>query len=289
MFGYVMIDKGEMKFREFDIYQSYYCGLCKELKRKYGRIGQCTLTYDMTFLVILLSGLYEPRIRREKCRCLLHPVKKKVIRYSEITSYGADMNLLLTYYQCLDDWQDEKKYKKWILAKLLKGKMKKEQKLYREKGEKILAYLKELNSLERKGERDIDKVSGCFGRILEEVLAYRKDEWNSFLRRMGFYLGKYIYLLDAYEDLEKDKKDRQYNPLLYMEQEMPRDEFDKTVKNILNMMLGECCRAFEQLPIIENVTILRNILYSGVWTRYDRMHQGNGEKHDGSVQDIGGI
>ena len=95
--------------------------------------------------------------------------------------------------------------------------------------------------------------------------------------------------MDAYEDLEKDKKDKQYNPLLYMEQEMPRDEFDKTVKNILNMMLGECCRAFEQLPIIENVTILRNILYSGVWTRYDRMHQGNGEKHDGSVQDIGGI
>ena len=60
MFGYIAINKAEMKFRDFDIYHAYYCGLCKDLKERYGRSGQITLSYDMTFLIILLSGLYEP-------------------------------------------------------------------------------------------------------------------------------------------------------------------------------------------------------------------------------------
>lgn len=75
MFGYIIINKGEMKFREFDVYHSYYCGLCQTLKDKYGLAGQAALTYDMTFLVMLLTSLYEPEIMEEKRSCLIHPLK----------------------------------------------------------------------------------------------------------------------------------------------------------------------------------------------------------------------
>ncbi len=65
MFGYISINKAEMKFKDYDVYHSYYCGLCKVLKECYGRRGQVTLSFDMTFLVILLTGLYEPDTKTE--------------------------------------------------------------------------------------------------------------------------------------------------------------------------------------------------------------------------------
>ena len=72
MFGYIIVNKAEMKFREFDVYHSFYCGICRELKRKYGVCGQISLSYDMTFLAILLTGLYEPQTRAGKCKCISH-------------------------------------------------------------------------------------------------------------------------------------------------------------------------------------------------------------------------
>ncbi|MBR7147285.1 MAG: hypothetical protein IKD13_00520, partial [Firmicutes bacterium] len=69
MFGYVLVDKPELKIREFDVYKSWYCGLCQKLKERSGFLGQMTLTYDMTFLILLLHGLYEPEERCGECRC----------------------------------------------------------------------------------------------------------------------------------------------------------------------------------------------------------------------------
>ena len=114
MFGYIAITKAEMKFRDFDIYHAYYCGLCKDLKERYGRSGQITLSYDMTFLIILLSGLYEPPAEDSIRNCVAHPFQKHAARTNEITQYAADMNIVLSYYKCLDDWTDEHKKKAWI-------------------------------------------------------------------------------------------------------------------------------------------------------------------------------
>ena len=108
MFGYIAINKAEMKFRDFDIYHAYYCGLCKDLKERYGRSGQITLSYDMTFLIILLSGLYEPPAEDSIRNCVAHPFQKHPARTNEITQYAADMNIVLSYYKCLDDWTDER-------------------------------------------------------------------------------------------------------------------------------------------------------------------------------------
>ena len=111
MFGYVVAQKSELKMREYYKYKAYYCGLCKVLREKYGLAGQMTLTYDMTFLIVLLTSLYEKDNRQEEFRCVVHPLKKQKMLVNEITEYAADMNIILTYYKLLDDWQDEKSKK----------------------------------------------------------------------------------------------------------------------------------------------------------------------------------
>ncbi len=102
MFGYISINKAEMKFKDYDVYHSYYCGLCKVLKECYGRRGQVTLSFDMTFLVILLTGLYEPDTKTEMVRCIAHPMQKHAAKTNEFTEYAAAINMLLSYYKCED-------------------------------------------------------------------------------------------------------------------------------------------------------------------------------------------
>ena len=112
-----------------------------------------------------------------------------------------------------------------------------------------------------------------------EILACRKDEWEDDLRRMGFFLGKFIYLMDAYEDMEKDEKDGNYNVFLLHRKKLSDDEaFEQEAYQILQMMMAECSRIFEKLPILEHAEILRNILYSGVWCRYEMIQKKRKQK-----------
>ena len=206
MFGYVVLNKPEIKFKDFDMYRSFYCGLCRELRERYGISGQITLSYDMTFVILLLSALYEPPTRKGTTRCIVHPVRKQTVRKNAITEYGADMNIFLTYYKCKDDWNDEKKILSLAYGKLLESKEKKSEQQWKKKIDVIISCLNELSEMEQEGETDIDRVSGCFGRIMAEIFAYREDVWEPTLHRMGFYLGKFIYLMDAYDDVEDDVK-----------------------------------------------------------------------------------
>lgn len=281
MFGYVVMNKPEIRFKDFDLYRSFYCGLCRELREKYGISGQITLTYDMTFVVVLLSALYEPPTQKGTTRCVIHPVCKQPVRKNAATEYGADMNVLLTYYKCMDDWEDEKKFAALGYGKILQRKNNRLSRRYPEKAEKIRKLLEELSQMEKAGETDIDKMSGCFGRIMEEIFAWKTDVWEGSLRRMGFYLGKFIYILDAYDDVEKDVKNGNYNP--FAEKYIMKG-FDEQVRQLLIMMMAQTCREFEKLPIIKYTDILRNILYSGVWCRFEaiaRKRKEAGEKkHD---------
>ena len=270
MFGYIIVNKPEMKFKEFDLYQSYYCGFCRKLKEEYGISGQMTLSYDLTFVILLLSSLYEPQTREGRCRCIAHPFEKHPTRINEITEYAADMNLLLSYYKCMDDWVDEHKVTKRTMAASLWKKCERVQKKYPEKAEVIRKMLARIREYEIADTQNVDEIAGCFGEIMSEIFAYRKDEWENELRRMGFFLGKFIYLMDAYEDVEKDRKDGNYNPFSHM---FDQDGFEAQAESILTMMIAECSRVFERLPIVENTGILRNILYSGVWCRYELVKQ----------------
>lgn len=281
MFGYVVMNKPEIRFKDFDLYRSFYCGLCRELREKYGISGQITLTYDMTFVVVLLSALYEQPTQKGTTRCVIHPVCKQPVRKNAATEYGADMNVLLTYYKCMDDWEDEKKFAALGYGKILQRKNNQLSYRYPEKAEKIRKLLEELSQMEKAGETDIDKMSGCFGRIMEEIFAWKTDVWEGSLRRMGFYLGKFIYILDAYDDVEKDVKNGNYNP--FAEKYIMKG-FDEQVRQLLIMMMAQTCREFEKLPIIKYTDILRNILYSGVWCRFEaiarKRREAGEKKHD---------
>ena len=270
MFGYVTVNKPEIKFKDFDMYRSFYCGLCRELRERYGIPGQISLTYDMTFVVLLLSGVYEPPTQKGTSRCAVHPLKPQPVRRNAITEYCADMNVILSYYKCMDDWQDEHKPLRYVYARLLKTGGEKHMAHYPEKIRRIKEALMELSSLEKQGETDVDRVAGCSGRIMEEVFAFRKDVWESSLRRMGFYLGKFIYILDAYDDVEKDAENGNYNPFL---KKYKMEGFEEEIRRMLTMMLAESCREFERMPVIRYGDILRNILYSGVWCRFTAIGQ----------------
>ncbi len=271
MFGYIAINKGEMKFKDFDVYHAYYCGLCHCLKDEFGHRGQATLSYDMTFLAVLLTGLYEPPDKKDCLRCLAHPFEKHVAYWNEYTTYAADVNLILSYYKCKDDWEDEKKKKSLVTCKLLESKINLIRNKYPEKIQLISSKLGELSSLEKEGSQDIDLMAGLFGDIMAECFIYHHDEWEGTLRRMGFFLGKFIYLMDAYEDVEEDIKQNCYNPLKDLYKEQSPENFAQNCRSILTMMMAECSRSFEQLPILLHADILRNVLYSGVWSKYTQV------------------
>lgn len=277
MFGYVVAHKSELKMREFQKYKAYYCGLCRVLRDKYGLPGQMTLTYDMTFLIILLTSLYECESRVTEERCVIHPVKKQKMLCNEITEYAADMNLILTYYHFVDDWKDEKSKAGLLGLRALHKTYLKLEETYPEKCLVIRKCLKLLHKCEERDEKNIDITARYFGELMSELLVYRQDVWEKTLRRMGFYLGKFIYIMDAYDDVEKDREKGNYNALTAL---YGAPDFEKRCEEMLNYVLAECTRQFERLPCVEDVEILRNILYAGVWSRFDKKQKE--EKEDDS-------
>lgn len=286
MFGYVTINKPELKIKDYERYHAYYCGLCKTLKEKYGRIGQMTLTYDMTFLIILLTSLYEQKPNHQTSRCVVHPIKKQSMLTNEITEYASDMNIALSYHHLVDDWEDEKSVKGFMGAQLIKRKYKEIEKKYPRQVKVIEESLNALKKCEERKERNLDEVSRCFGELMAEFFVYRQDEWEEDLREVGFYLGKFIYLIDAYEDLEKDIKNGSYNPLIELSK---TEEYEETCGQILMMMMSECTKAFERLPLVVEVELLRNILYAGVWSKYKRLRNEKMKREDGKEQEYGSI
>ena len=148
MFGYVTIRKDDLKIKDYDKYHAYYCGVCQDLKESYGFKGQATLTYDMTFLAILLTGLYEDKTVREEHYCIAHPGRKHVCLRNEFSRYAADMNILLRFYNLLDDCEDEKKHAAYVGAKALRGSFLKVAEKYPRQTRAVKEYLKKIHICE---------------------------------------------------------------------------------------------------------------------------------------------
>jgi hypothetical protein len=268
MFGYIYVNRSELSEESKKTYQAYYCGLCQVLKKGSGVKGQMLLNYDMTFLIILLTGLYELENEESYFVCPLHPGKKKLAYINEATKYASDMNVLLSYYNLIDDWEDDRNYPKRVISMMLKKDYKRISRKYPRQSEALEAYIRKLQMLESKREQNIDAISGLTGEMLGEIFAWKDDIWAEELRCLGFYMGKFIYLMDAYEDLEKDQKKNEYNPFEDLAKKNP-DDFETISKLILTSMMSECSKSFERLPILLHADIIRNILYSGVWSKYE--------------------
>lgn len=267
MFGYVTIDPGSLSKDAQSRYSAYYCGLCRTLKTRYGNLGRLTLSNDMTFLSILLCSLYEPDELMAKGFCPLHPTKKRSMLITPVSDYVADMNILLSYYKGLDDWKDDRSAAGLLEMKLFSGAYEKIKQQYPEKCAAIQASLEKIGELEKQNCQAVDLLANQTAMMLGEIYAFKNDYWQDTLRTMGEALGRFIYLMDAYEDLPRDEKKNRYNPLRELK---AQEQYELLCKDSLSLLISECTEAFELLPLQRDVDILRNILYAGVWTRYQR-------------------
>lgn len=268
MFGYININRNQLTEESRKAYQAYYCGLCQQLRNACGSKGQLLLNYDMTFLIVLMTGLYELDSKKVEFTCPIHPTKRQTAWINDATDYAADMNILLGYHNLEDDWKDDKSYTKKALAKMLEKDYERVKEKYKRQAMAVEAYMEKLRAAEEDREQNLDVTAGLTGEMMGEIFDWKEDEWSEELHCLSFYMGKFIYLMDAYEDMEKDKKRKQYNPLRLMADQCQGD-FETFCKLMLTSMMSECARSFERLPILTHADILRNVLYSGVWSKYE--------------------
>ncbi|MBR0172456.1 MAG: hypothetical protein IJQ21_06660 [Lachnospiraceae bacterium] len=267
MFGYITVNRPELKIREFERYHAYYCGVCRDLRAGYGLSGQMTLSYDLTFLGILLTSLYEPREKQRATRCLIHPLTKHPMMRNEYTAYAAAMNVLLAYHKALDDRADGPAVRGAAVSAILSNNYRKIVNQYPRQAAVTKRGLKVIRRLEAENNMNEDACAGAFGKIMACLFTPQDDVWKPYLYRLGFYLGKFIYLLDAWDDVDSDIRTGNFNPFKN-ERNNDKIVFDAYCENLLTMMISEAAKAFEALPLLRDAELLRNILYAGVWTRF---------------------
>ncbi|MGD9568867.1 MAG: DUF5685 family protein [Sedimentibacter sp.] len=265
MFGYVIANIDKLTEEENEQYRSCYCGLCKSLGKNYGSKGRITLSYDMTFLILLISSIDEDNTKIETERCVFHPMKPHKSLHNEITNYAADMNIALAYYNFLDDWNDDKNILSKGKAKLFEHEVKTIQSNYPRQCNTTNYCLNKLGSIEKAGELNPDIPANCFGTLMGEIFVIKEDEYANSLRDFGRCLGKFIYIMDACIDLKEDLTKERYNPMVTTSSESFTD--------VLDVLMANCIQIYNKLPIKQYKGILDNILYSGVWSKFEAMKQ----------------
>lgn len=284
MFGYIIPDEAALSKEAQARYRTAYCGLCRRTGVLHGLPGRLTLSYDLTFLNLLLCSLYqEPEDWTAECgHCPVHPIRRQDWRYAAPTDYCADMGVLLHYYNARDKWQDDHSLAGLGYMKILAARCPAAEERWPRQAEAIRNCLARLAEYEAAGSEDLDAVSGCFGELMAELFDYRSDRWSAELRSIGMQMGKFIYLLDAYDDLPRDERKNAYNPLRSLSR---RPGYEEEMREIFELLLAGCAAGFERLPCVEDVDLLRNILYSGVWLRYNiRRAQQQKKAAKGSAQ-----
>ena len=275
MLGYITIDRPELKEKDVARYQGFYCGICQDLKERHGQLSRFTLNYDMTFLAILLTSLSFIRTGKEQHLCLIRPGNAKTCYRNPFTAYAADMCVLLVYNNLQDDWTDERNIKSALMADVLKADYIRTARRYPRQTKAVREYIRKLHRVECSGNNDLDLAAGLTGHFFEQVYVFDENsEWRRELGTIGFFLGKFIYLMDAYEDVFEDQKSGGYNPFIPISKE---PDFEERAAGILTMMAASATQAFERLPVVEHVDILRNILYCGIWTKYRQIHKGRSD------------
>ena len=263
MFGYVVANVEALSAFDKDRYRAVYCGLCKALGQSFGQLGRLTLTYDMTFLVLLLSALEQTELAETSSfRCMLHPLQKREAFINRHTLYAADMNLMLAYHQRLDDWEDERKAAAFFQARALGRRMDDLNAKYPVQAKALKEGLEALSQMEKDGETNPDLPAAAFGSILGAVFVPEGHEQSAALYDFGDKLGRFVYLMDAAVDLKKDLKAMKYNPLTTI----PTERHEP----MLQMLMADCAQAYEAFTLYKDKSLMDNILYSGVWTRFPR-------------------
>lgn len=263
MFGYITPCTPELKVRDKELYQAYYCGLCRALG-KYGLNSKMTLNYDATFAAVLLSGVTGKAPAFTPKGCPAHPVRGKipVVDGDTVIDYCAALCVLLAKYKILDDAADGRPARKAALPALSRG-IKRASQKYPEAEKALREGIERLSAIEKKPECDPDEAPIDFGETLGAVFAACPgidEEALPLVREMGKKLGVYVYIIDAWDDRAEDEKRKSYNIFL-------RSSFDdphETCAAMLDMSINDAVLAYDLLDVKVNKPLLDNIMYMGL-------------------------
>lgn len=268
MFGYIRACKPEMRLKEFEMYKAVYCSLCKELGRLYGPLARMTLSYDFAFLAILNMSLSSDKCSLTRKTCTCNPLKKcQYLSEKSGLEMPASAAMIMLYYKLLDNIDDEKGIKK-VLYLALRGiyskAHKKAAKEYPDIENIFSEYIKEQKLLEAENCKSADRAADPTAKALSKVFEFCSDDETEkrILSRMGYCIGRYIYLLDAACDLEEDVEKGNYNPLKTYAED--KDYKKNVIVPQLYIAASETAKAFELLDVKKMKNILDNIIYLGL-------------------------
>lgn len=267
MFGYLTADRSSLEEKDFAEYRSVYCGICSELRKNGLLSGTLSLSYDLVFLWMILTSMYEPQTERHTGSCPLHPFSGREMSDNIFTGYVSDIGTILAYYKAIDDWRDDRDPVKLTASRILSRPFRNASARLPRQASVIKESLDRISMMEESQSGDIDGLCNLFGTLLGETFVYYQDDyWAKHLREFGSAVGRYLYLLDAVLDLEEDKKHNRYNPL--MQSGMGSAEWQK---NAVDLFIGDISEIYTFLPIISYSSVIESIIYSGM-TKEFRKH-----------------
>lgn len=281
MFGYLRPNREELKLKDHRKYMSYYCGLCNAIRRNYGIMWTLFLNYESAYLLLFLESYMKNDTEKIEFRCQMNPLKKVRVAIDTVNlDYVAFVNMLLLEMKLEDDELDEKKHIQKILKSFLNHK-----KQYKQMKDVHYDLVKDLKRQSRilieleKAKGSIDSCADTTAEMLVAIIKYWYQINNAdyvvekSIVKLHYYIGKLIYILDAYEDFEKDRKKMQFNPMLYMDKEENYDKVIKKTRTIINL-LNYCIK--DRLTKIEfntNKEIMQNVLTHGIEQAINRIEQ----------------
>ena len=263
MFGYVTIGNNQVTENEYSVFSSYYCGVCKATGKSASHIARLGLSYDITFLALILSSL-EEKSQYEDTRCVVHLIKKRrCITDDMAVSYAAAAGVVLTYLKFKDDWHDDKSIKALLGMAAFWCGCRKAKKLLGKEYAVIKNQLDILSDYEKQGSGSIDDTAESFGKILECLFTpefITDEKQRRALAWLGFNLGRWIYVIDAVNDLERDLKSGSYNPLI----KMGYTDFETCARDMelsLTLTLDGIATSFELIDFKQNRDLIAKIIY----------------------------
>lgn len=276
MFGYVTPFMPELKVRDKELYQSWYCGLCRALGR-YGSGSKLSLSYDTTFAAVLISGLLGSEPEFGYRACAMHPARGKTpyVRGDEVLSLCAGWSVLLMRYKLLDDARDGRPMRKAALPVFARG-VKRARAAYPEAESVLTEGLRELSDIENKPECSVDEAPMLFGSLLGKLFStctLVPESQKPIVGELGRKLGGFIYTADAWDDRAEDEKRGSYNIFLRSQLADPRE----TCAAMLDMYINSAVLAYDLLDIRANKPLLDNIMYMGLARRAAEVLDGSGK------------
>lgn len=270
MFGYILPYRKTLSEESKLQYHADYCGLCRQLKKQYGFRARFLVSYDVTFLFALLCA-QAPSPEVKRCRCPVHPFcKRECTACSDALSFCADVTIILSWWKLLDTVADDGFFRR-TAAKLLLRLYRKDYALA-EAAQPELALQAErqmsrLSELEGQSCDSIDKTADAFAKLLSACIPEQDEPTARILRQILYHTGRYLYLIDALDDFDKDRKKKTYNPLFHRYCKADREFSGEDRKEVLETILcsvHEIETALQLLTPESHAELLENITSFGM-------------------------